>query len=117
MNMRISSVQPAAPSEPRDPATMQRPAQKLDQERLIPAQLTPGTPEQRANLETVVDKMNETTRIFNQALKFEVGEDRIVIKVIDADSGEIVRQIPPEQLLDAFDRMEKELGFFFDQKA
>lgn len=62
-------------------------------------------------IEDVVNAMNEAVRIFNRTLKFEVNkEKRVVIRVIDTSTGEVVRQIPPDTLMDAFHRMDEALG-------
>lgn len=72
-------------------------------------QLQPG------ELAKVVDKLNDTAHIFNYALHFEVSEGKqIVVRVVDTASGEIIREIPPERALEAFDRMEAALGLLID---
>jgi len=40
-----------------------------------------------------------------------------VIKVIDRDSGETIRQFPPEELLQFMRNLTKMLGTFMDEKA
>lgn len=67
-------------------------------------------------LARVVEQMNETARIFSHALQFQVSEDRVVVRVIDTESGSIVREIPPEKLLEAFGRLEKLVGLLLDQR-
>ncbi len=69
---------------------------------------------QRGELARIIDKMNETVRIFNHSIRFEMAEDEIHIKVIDTVSGHVVRQIPPEKLMDAFTRMEDIIGLLLD---
>lgn len=73
---------------------------------------------QPGELARVVDKMNETVKIFNHSLQFKVAENRhqIIIRVVDTTSGEVLREIPPEKLMDAFDRMEAALGLLVDLK-
>lgn len=68
-------------------------------------------------LTKVVDKINEAARVFNHTLQFEVAQDhQIVIRVIDTAKGNVVREIPPEKLMDAFERMEAALGLLLDAK-
>lgn len=72
----------------------------------------------RDALDSIVKKMNETVKIFNRALEFQVADSgRVVIKVINEDTGEVVRQIPPEQMLDMFDKLDKMLGLLLDRKV
>lgn len=74
-------------------------------------ELAPG------ELARVVSMLNETVRIFNHALEFQVGEDRVIVRVIDTESGTVVREIPPEHLLAVFDRLEQLVGLVLDLRA
>jgi flagellar protein FlaG len=70
------------------------------------------------DLEKVVDKMNQTVKLFSHALQFSVSNShRVIIKVIDTESGEVIRQIPPEALVDAFQNFDKMIGVLFDKKV
>lgn len=71
-----------------------------------------------AELEQAVDKMNRALGAFNHALQFEVTKSkRIVVRVIDTNTGEIIRQIPPEELLDSFNRMQDAIGVLIDRRV
>ncbi len=58
-------------------------------------------PGQAEQLKTAVGQINEYVRSFRTDLQFVVDEEsgRSVVKVIDTESGELVRQIPSEQVL------------------
>ena len=72
---------------------------------------------QPGELAKVVDKVNQTAQVFNQSLRFQMGQgNQIVIRVIDMNSGQVVREIPPEKFLDAYQRMEDALGLLIDLK-
>lgn len=72
---------------------------------------------QAGELPKIVEQMNKAIQAFSNSIRFEVHEDhRIVIRVIDMTSGEIVREIPPEKLLDTFNRMEDLVGLLLDQR-
>lgn len=64
------------------------------------------------------DKMDELN-IDNTMLSFsrhkETGE--IMVKIIDKDTGEVVREIPPERLLDSIAQICKNSGFGVDKKV
>lgn len=69
-------------------------------------------------LEKLAEKMNKVAPIFNHALQFKVvDKNRIVVKVVDTVSGEVVREIPPEKLVEAVTRMEDSMGFLLDRKV
>lgn len=69
-------------------------------------------------LARVVDKMNETARIFNNTLRFEMGEgNRVKVRVIDSVSGQVVREIPPDNFLETFTRMQDVIGVMLDQRV
>jgi|GEM_PF-4900230 len=69
-------------------------------------------------LSQVVEQMNKAVQAFNHQLQFEVVRpNRIIIRVIDTDSGEVLQEIPPEKLVEAFSRMEDTLGILLDKKA
>jgi len=52
-------------------------------------------------------------------MKLEVNKDadRIVVKIIDKDNGEVIRQIPPEEIVNLIKNMNEFLGVFLDQKV
>lgn len=81
----------------------------------VPAQLEHKTAEQ---LDRMVEKMNETARVFGHHLQFEaVRPNRIVIRVVDSASGQVITEIPPEKLIKAFEGMEHTLGMLLDEKS
>jgi flagellar protein FlaG len=51
--------------------------------------------------EQALDKLNEIMRDRERDLEFSIDEvtGRTILKVIHAESGEVIRQIPPEELL------------------
>jgi len=57
-----------------------------------------------ANLDTkeAMDKIQEAAILFNRKIRLEVEEDLdiMIVKVIDSDTDEVIRQIPPEELVE-----------------
>ncbi|MEA1867503.1 MAG: flagellar protein FlaG [Thermodesulfobacteriota bacterium] len=55
----------------------------------------------------------------NINLQFSVHEatGRTIVKVTDQESGKLIREIPPKQVLDLADRLEEMIGLFFDKKV
>lgn len=62
-------------------------------------------------LRKAVERLDELARVVRQELQFSVDETsgRVVIKVIDIESKETIRQIPPEEILNLISRF-KELN-------
>lgn len=60
-----------------------------------------STEEMRENLREAVKRLNEMMREGNRDLNFSMDEttDRVVITVMNANTGEVVRQIPDATLL------------------
>jgi uncharacterized FlaG/YvyC family protein len=108
---------PAPESQPPQPTQPTQPAPKVETGPLVvdlggkQIELQPG------EMAKVVEKMNETARVFNRTLQFEVGDsNQMIIRVIDTVSGQVVREIPPDKFMDAFHRMEAALGLLLDLK-
>ena len=57
--------------------------------------------------------------IHNVKLQFTVNKDsgRVVITVTDEATGEVVREIPPSELVKFADKFDEMVGMIFDQKG
>ena len=73
--------------------------------------------EVRRNLAEAVERMNDQMRENGRALAFSVDEkvDRTVITVRQRETGEVVRQIPSEQVLKVAHSIEDIKGLLFNQ--
>ena len=60
-----------------------------------------GTPK-REQLESAVEISNKAMEIANYGLQFKIHEKsgRVQVKVIDTNTEEVIREIPPEQMLE-----------------
>lgn len=69
-------------------------------------------------LQNVVDTVNEFLQVNHNASKFVLhdGLDRYFVQVVDTKTDEVVKEIPPKKLLDAFYEMQKLLGMIVDEK-
>ena len=72
----------------------------------------------RARLKEISASLNEDMNIRSKSLKFSVDEstNRMLVKVIDKESGEIIRQIPSEAILKVAHSLEALKGILFDDK-
>lgn len=71
------------------------------------------------DLQATVEKMNELMQSTNRSLRFTVDDsaDEVVVKVVDQDTDEVVRQIPSEEQLKFSEFLEGMVGLIFDEKA
>lgn len=70
-------------------------------------------------LEDVAEQMEKFVGSFTRELKFRVDEDsgRNVVTVIDTKSGDTIRQIPTEELLNVIARLNEASGGLINVKA
>lgn len=71
----------------------------------------------RAATQQYVDEILDFADIFNRRLKFSVSEglNRIVVKVIDAETDKVIKEIPPEALQRLHIRMREAIGLLIDE--
>lgn len=72
----------------------------------------------KEKLKQAVDSVNEFLQANHSASKFvfHEGLDRYFVQVVDTKTEEVVKEIPPKKLLDAFYEMQKLLGMIVDEK-
>ncbi|GAB6068696.1 flagellar protein FlaG [Methylothermus subterraneus] len=72
-------------------------------------------------LQQAVKEINDHLQLVRRNLEFSVDKDtrQIVVKVIDAETGEVVRQIPPDAVLELakFLREREGKGLFLAQQV
>lgn len=69
--------------------------------------------------EEVVNGLNDLVQELHRELKFSVDKDSgdTVIKVVDQKTDEVVRQIPPEEVLNLRKRLMEAAGVIFSDSA
>jgi len=71
-------------------------------------------------LKNVVDNINKAMKQFNRNLEFTVDEstDKQVVKLVDTDTGELIRQYPTEEMLAISRSIDQiQLGLLLKQEA
>lgn len=65
-----------------------------------------------------IEKANKAIVGSNRRLEFSIHEKtkQIMVKVIDSESNEVVREIPPEKTLDMIAKMWEMAGFMVDER-
>lgn len=74
--------------------------------------------ETKTKLQEAVSAMNEIleTNDSTSRFKYHEGLDRYYVTVVDKNTDEVVKEIPPKKLLDAFYEMQKMIGMIVDEK-
>lgn len=72
----------------------------------------------KEHLEKAVNTMNDFLEMQHKASKFvfHEGLDKYYVKLVDSQTEEVIKEIPPERLLDAFYEMQKLTGMIVDEK-
>ena len=70
-------------------------------------------------LKTAVDKANRMVQSFNRYLNFSVDDStkEIVVKVVDTNTNEVVRQIPPKEMLSLMEQFDKIQSLIFSKNV
>ncbi len=64
-----------------------------------------------------VKKLNEAAGVMESPLRFETVErnGRLAVRIIDGSSNSLVREVPPERVLEIAEKMQKLLGLLVDE--
>jgi flagellar protein FlaG len=71
-------------------------------------------------VQEIADNLQSTLNmIHNVDLQFSVhsGSGRIMVTVKDATTGQVIREVPPSDLLNLAAKMDEMLGLIFDEKG
>lgn len=101
-------------AQPQRPVAMPEvPAIKT--ERQAPA----APPVEVPKMESVTRQIDSFLRSINRSLQFRVDEatGRMVVSLYDAETGEVIRQLPGEDALRIAQRLQESLGAMLDEKA
>ncbi|WP_339672267.1 flagellar protein FlaG [Dasania marina] len=73
-------------------------------------------PQDKAQVEEVLKKMNLAVEQIQKGLNFSIDEHRggFIIKVIDQSTDETIRQIPSEEMLNIYHRLKEVNSLLFD---
>jgi len=70
------------------------------------------------DLDSAVDLANKALFKNNTHLKFEIheGTNEILVKIVDDVTGEVLREIPPEKILDMVAKLWEIAGILIDER-
>jgi flagellar protein FlaG len=82
-------------------------------------QLTVRAPSEPQDVSKAVQKINDFVKVVRRDLEFSVDEatGRTVITVKDSETDEVIRQIPPEEVLSIAENLENVQGLLLKAKA
>lgn len=101
--------------------------QKLDRSQDIPRPIVerkdeiPAAREEipREEVERATDKLNRFMSLINKRLRFDVHEtsDQIMIRVIDQDTKDVLKEMPPKRVLELLNSLTDIAGLLVDQRV
>ena len=76
-------------------------------------------PTNGSDLRQFAEALEDVTRRLNSDVQMDIDDDtgRVVAKIIDRDTREVIRQIPPEELLHIAARLNDLVGLLFDAEG
>ena len=91
----------------------------LDQARRASAPEAGAAATAPADLKTAIQDLQRVSEVYNRHLSFSFNEklDQVVVKVIDNDTDKVVREIPPVELQQVYERIREVIGLLFDKSA
>jgi flagellar protein FlaG len=105
--------QPAAPAtEPQKDAA----ASFTQTQALMPPEVSTR---QRKELQRGIDGLNSLAQSANRSIRFEVfeGLGHIVAKVVNSETGEVIKTVPPTEMLKTMKSIDEAIGVLLDEKA
>lgn len=72
----------------------------------------------QSTIDSTMSEINSKIKISNTQLKYSIDDEtqRISIKVIDQDTDKVIREIPPEETLEAIKKIWEIAGIIVDEK-
>jgi flagellar protein FlaG len=85
-----------------------------------PARQTPAVPPAELHrIESVTRQIDSFLRSINRSLQFRVDEStgRMIVSICDAETGEVIRQVPGEEAVRIAQNLENRLSGMLDETA
>ena len=69
-------------------------------------------------LEEEIDRLNEIVRTYDRKLNFQLHRETesYFVEVIDVVEDEVIREVPPEEILDLVARIDDMIGLIIDER-
>ena len=71
---------------------------------------------EKIDAEKYLKDIIKITEVFNRKLKFSVDNDleQVIVKVVDAETDKVIKEIPPDQLKRLYAKMKEAMGLLID---
>ncbi|MAJ43318.1 MAG: hypothetical protein CMF96_01055 [Candidatus Marinimicrobia bacterium] len=67
---------------------------------------------------STIDSVNQYVEMFNSKVSFSIDDkSREIIHVYDNETGDLIRQIPPKEMIELVDKLEEIAGIIFNNKV
>ena len=89
------------------------------QQRAPTSKAANGIGANQEKIEQIAQAMENYVSSIQRDLKIQVHKDtgNLMVKIISAEDGKTIREVPPEELLDLAAKMDEMLGALFNSKA
>jgi uncharacterized FlaG/YvyC family protein len=105
---RIESTRPVEATQPIATAKPRPPAQERKRE---------DEKNESAAGEKPAARESSHFRPYSLSFRYEKELNRVVVKVIDPETGELVREVPPESVIEALKQLRATAGRLVDEEA
>ncbi len=70
------------------------------------------------DLQDAVEKVNITADTFSVGLRFRIheGSERVMVQIVNLRENEVIKEIPPERLLNVVAQIQNIIGLFVDTR-
>ena len=72
----------------------------------------------KEDFNSAINSVNDYVEMFNNKVSFSIDEkSREIIHVYDKETGNLIRQIPPKEMIELVDKLEEIAGIIFNNKV
>lgn len=125
--MKVDGIEPAALQRVQDQTRQKRIEQPVEERADLTARRQQGAGQRRNQtddrrrldrLHQEIERLNETSTLYDIGLRFRVHEatERIVVQVYNRKDNEVIRQIPPEKVLNLVAQIQQMIGLLLDEE-
>lgn len=116
-NLDTKGVSPVSPVAKPEPAKKsEEAAREQQQQQVQSSEEQQATKMSRDEVEEMVEGLKDLTQTLQTKLNFSINESTndVVVKILEKDTDKIIKQFPPEELLELQEKMLDLTGFLFD---
>ena len=101
------------------PVVPQQTMERVQAERVLPADKATGQNVSQKELNQSIEQIQVMMDLRNRSVEFTTDESSgaRVVKVVDSKSGDVIRQMPAEELLSFMRNLTRMLGTFIDKST